>query len=224
MLITEGPDGVRRPLLGRVDLDDAMSGGRWERHDVPLRACTPAADATDTGESDLVGDLAAATHEAAPASDAIVADVVIVPFASDDPELGGLIVITDNAERDCARERSAWQASHDPLTGLANRALVTERIESALARARGNGEWPAVLFIDLDRFRPVNDLHGHAFGDRLLVAVGANGCNGASAAPTPWPDWAVTSSSCCATPPPVPTWCRRWRSGCSRPSPSRSTC
>jgi diguanylate cyclase (GGDEF)-like protein len=62
-------------------------------------------------------------------------------------------------------------ARHDPLTELPNRLLFNERLAEAQAQARQQGGYTALLMIDLDRFKPVNDLHGHAAGDRLLVMV-----------------------------------------------------
>jgi len=63
------------------------------------------------------------------------------------------------------------QASHDPLTGLANRNLFMQRLDSALDRTKQKHSLLAVLFIDLDRFKSVNDSLGHAIGDRLLLAI-----------------------------------------------------
>ena len=63
-------------------------------------------------------------------------------------------------------------ARHDPLTGLPNRLLFRERLAEVQAQVRQGGGHTALLMIDLERFKPVNDLHGHAAGDLLLVMVG----------------------------------------------------
>lgn len=65
------------------------------------------------------------------------------------------------------------QATHDALTGLPNRLLFRERLESSIALARGEGEPFALAYIDIDGFKGVNDGHGHAAGDELLKAIAA---------------------------------------------------
>jgi diguanylate cyclase (GGDEF)-like protein len=74
-------------------------------------------------------------------------------------------------DRDRAQEELAHQASHDPLTGLANRVLFIEQLRQALARAARHGSSVAVLFLDLDRFKVINDSLGHEAGDRVLVCM-----------------------------------------------------
>jgi len=62
-------------------------------------------------------------------------------------------------------------ASHDALTGLPNRLLFTQKLETAVSEAAASGEQLAVLFVDLDRFKQINDQYGHAVGDRVLASV-----------------------------------------------------
>jgi diguanylate cyclase (GGDEF)-like protein len=71
------------------------------------------------------------------------------------------------------QEQLAYQAAHDGLTGLVNRSVFHERLNEALIRGRTTGRDLAVLFIDLDLFKPVNDVFGHGAGDTLLVEVSA---------------------------------------------------
>jgi diguanylate cyclase (GGDEF)-like protein/PAS domain S-box-containing protein len=70
-----------------------------------------------------------------------------------------------------AEQRIRHQALHDPLTRLANRALCRDRLEHALAHAERSGSHAAVLYVDVDDFKRVNDLYGHSTGDAVLVAV-----------------------------------------------------
>jgi diguanylate cyclase (GGDEF)-like protein/PAS domain S-box-containing protein len=70
-----------------------------------------------------------------------------------------------------AELRMQHMAYHDALTGLPNRAMFQEHLELALARARRRDQAVAVLFLDLDAFKPINDTHGHAVGDEVLQHV-----------------------------------------------------
>ena len=81
-------------------------------------------------------------------------------------------VLTDVTARRRAEQELHYLANYDPLTGLPNRTLLTERLGDAILRARQMGRLVAVLFVDLDRFKHVNDAHGHSVGDRVLQAAG----------------------------------------------------
>jgi diguanylate cyclase (GGDEF)-like protein/PAS domain S-box-containing protein len=91
----------------------------------------------------------------------------------DDRIVEGLVVsavdITQLAE---ARARLAHLATHDALTGLPNRAALTNRLNDALGAARLRRSAVSLIYCDLDRFKLVNDRHGHLAGDRVLVEVG----------------------------------------------------
>jgi diguanylate cyclase (GGDEF)-like protein len=80
-------------------------------------------------------------------------------------------VAMDITDRKQAEQRIAHMAHHDALTGLPNRVLLRDRIGQAIAQAHRNGTHVAVLFIDLDRFKTINDSLGHQLGDRLLQSV-----------------------------------------------------
>jgi diguanylate cyclase (GGDEF)-like protein/PAS domain S-box-containing protein len=86
------------------------------------------------------------------------------------------MVARDISEQKEAEERLRRLATSDSLTGLANRALFTELLEEFVARAASTGRGLAVLFCDLDRFKEVNDEHGHAVGDRVLVEIADRLC------------------------------------------------
>ena len=88
---------------------------------------------------------------------------------------GGVIavegIVRDISERKAAEQRFEFEALHDPLTRLPNRVLVTDRIETGLARGARDRSVVAVLFVDIDRFKVVNDTRGHARGDAFLRSV-----------------------------------------------------
>ena len=80
-------------------------------------------------------------------------------------------IFTDITERKQNEQRLEHLATHDPLTNLPNRALFQERLQDEICNARNKAVMVAVLFIDLDGFKVVNDLYGHDIGDRLIQKV-----------------------------------------------------
>lgn len=94
--------------------------------------------------------------------------VASVTLGGERATLGNFMQIS---ERKRLEEQLTHQAFHDPLTGLANRALLLDRLTQALASRARTGDAVAALYLDLDDFKAVNDAHGHQTGDALLRAV-----------------------------------------------------
>jgi len=82
-----------------------------------------------------------------------------------------LLALMDITERKRAEARLAFMAQHDGLTGLPNRILLRQRLDELLAHTRRTGDKVAVMFLDLDNFKTINDTLGHAAGDKLLKGV-----------------------------------------------------
>jgi diguanylate cyclase (GGDEF)-like protein/PAS domain S-box-containing protein len=80
-------------------------------------------------------------------------------------------VLTDISERKAAQARIEHMAQHDPLTDLPNRILLADRMQLAIAQAERSDRCVAVLFVDLDYFKHINDSLGHAIGDRVLIEI-----------------------------------------------------
>ena len=101
------------------------------------------------------------------------AEIVTSPIRSlDGTTTGYICLIRDITARKRAEEELAYMATHDSLTGLPNRTLFSDRLTMALTRARRSKKNLAVMLLDLDYFKDVNDTLGHSMGDHLLRAVG----------------------------------------------------
>lgn len=86
---------------------------------------------------------------------------------------GAVIVFHDVGAARAMSQRMSHLAQHDPLTGLPNRLLLMDRLERAIATARRHDGALAVLFLDVDRFKQINDTLGHATGDKVLQSIAA---------------------------------------------------
>ena len=104
---------------------------------------------------------------------------------ADLPEPHRLVVtLRDITARKASQEQILYHATHDPLTGLPNRALFDDRLASALKQSARHEQMLAVLFLDLDRFKIINDTLGHTVGDTLLVALSRRLCSAVRAEDT----------------------------------------
>lgn len=92
---------------------------------------------------------------------------------SDNEIINYILVFSDISSLKESEEQLEYLAHHDPLTGLPNRLLLNDRIEHAIANASRENKEAALLFLDLDRFKDVNDSFGHTFGDKILKLVAA---------------------------------------------------
>lgn len=98
--------------------------------------------------------------------------LLLSPVLDDEDVLTHYVaIISDITEQKSQAQQLEYQATHDTLTGLGNRTLFNEVLEREFHMSRRTGELLAVLFVDLDEFKPINDTLGHNIGDQLLVSV-----------------------------------------------------
>ncbi len=111
----------------------------------------------------------------------------------------------DISGRKAAEEEARYLAFYDALTQLPNRRLLVDRLQQVLASSSRTGMASAVLFVDLDNFKTLNDTRGHEVGDMLLTEVARAASRAMCANSTPWRAWVETSSWwCCKTWAPTP--------------------
>ena len=178
----DSPHGARlpAPVLGAVVAalwPESPRGAGEVRRSVVVPDLAAAPGWSDLDPEGDVGALWAAPIARSDGSDALGVAVVHLdhPVAAADAELRVLHSVADlthiAVEAVTAEARLVHQASHDPLTGLPNRVLFLDRTAVAISRLSRSSRTVAVLFVDLDRFKTVNDSLGHEVGDRLLIAL-----------------------------------------------------
>jgi diguanylate cyclase (GGDEF)-like protein/PAS domain S-box-containing protein len=101
-------------------------------------------------------------------SDTVPVSLVCSPLKIDNDPAGAVFVLHDMTDEQALIGRLSWQASHDTLTGLANRREFEHRLAAALHRLEQPGVQHILMFLDIDQFKIVNDTCGHAAGDQLL--------------------------------------------------------
>ncbi len=101
----------------------------------------------------------------------ILAECTITPLHIQNRRAGAVVAFRDVTTRKLLEEELKWQANHDPLTELHNRKYLEDTLEQEVRRLKRSAESSALLYIDLDRFKYINDTTNHATGDRLLIQV-----------------------------------------------------
>ncbi|MBI3561157.1 MAG: EAL domain-containing protein [Gammaproteobacteria bacterium] len=103
----------------------------------------------------------------------IQVELTIYPMRIDGQHEGAVIAFRDVSMRKLLEEELKWQASHDALTKLLNRKFIEDMLEEEVRRIKRSEEQSALLYLDIDRFKYINDTMGHTTGDQLLIEIGA---------------------------------------------------
>ena len=161
-IATPTPGNAVEELIGKTDFDfysEEHAAAAFEDEQQVIR----------TGEP-MVGKLERETfHDRA---DAWVS-TSRMPLRDERGQIIGTFGISRDVTAQIKAEKAlAYQVSHDPVTGLANRAALMDRLSQALAGLERHPGWLAVLFVDLDHFKEINDSFGHDAGDQVLAEVG----------------------------------------------------
>ncbi len=98
-------------------------------------------------------------------------ECTVYPFTIETQREGSVVAFRDISERKSLEDKLRWQADHDSLTKLSNRRSFEKELNDEIHRLRRSEEFSALLYIDLDRFKHVNDTAGHAAGDQLLIEI-----------------------------------------------------
>lgn len=99
-------------------------------------------------------------------------ECTVFPLRIDARLEGSVVAFRDVSERRALEQELMWQVNHDPLTKLYNRHSFEKHLDEEVARVRRSRDFSALLYLDLDRFKYINDTAGHAAGDQLLVEIG----------------------------------------------------
>ena len=158
-------DMMELPSLN-ITIDDPVSDGVLAAPDFLL---VPASEAIRTGRTIREDDARFPGKNGGTVPVAYTASAVM----SDGTPSGAVIAFRDITERKAFEDELHQHAFYDSLTGLANRGLLVERLDQALRRSAMDRKTHALIFVDIDRFKSINDSLGHVTGDEFLVAIGA---------------------------------------------------
>jgi len=155
-------------MLGADDADELL--GKPVQAKLPMRQRRQQLDFASMVTNQVVAQDADGSL-GPPEGDTLDIAFSMTPLRAEGAHVGAVLVMRDVTERRAFQDELTRRALHDELTGLPNRRLLLERMDHALARSSTTGLQHGLLFLDLDRFKLVNDSYGHMVGDRLLVQV-----------------------------------------------------